>query len=59
MTLFNLPSHRFTAPTVEERLDHLTATAETHGQALIRIERGLHLLLDRVTAIAARMDETR
>ena len=56
MTLFNLSSHRVTTPTVEERLDHLTATAETHGQALARIEQCPLALLDRVTTLAARMD---
>jgi hypothetical protein len=59
VTIFNLPNaHRFTPPSVDERLDHLTVTAESHGQALRRIEAGLLVLIDRVIALGAHMDAT-
>jgi hypothetical protein len=40
----------------EEKVDRLTASVETFGRALLRVEAGLGALLSDITALKARMD---
>jgi hypothetical protein len=42
--------------TVDEKLDRLTSTVESHGASLRRIEAGLRVLLDDAAALRARVD---
>ncbi|MGR7025681.1 hypothetical protein [Geodermatophilus sp. URMC 62] len=55
MSVFHLPSPSH-EPTLDERMERLADTVETHGQALRRIERGILLLLDDAATIRARID---
>jgi hypothetical protein len=59
MTLIPFHTHRASAAPTDEQLERLAVTVDGHTVALARIEQGILALLDRVAALAARMDADR